>query len=70
MFVAVQEPEIQLASDRLLPNPARPTYNAWNYMHHGLVNFFLILGYVVSISLSLCVRLYFLVDSLLLTEDI
>ena len=50
MFVAIQKPEIQLVSDRLLPNPARPTYNAWNY--HGLVNFFLILGHVVSISLS------------------
>ena len=49
MFVAVQEPEIQLASDRSSLNPAPPTYSAWNYQSPE--NFLVILGYVVSISL-------------------
>ena len=49
VFVAFREPEIQSASGQSSPNPAPPTYSAWNY--HGPEKFFLILGYVVSTSL-------------------
>ena len=60
MFVAVQEPEIQLASDCRQAPPHQ--LGAWSS------EVFLILGYVLLQALAIH-STFFHVDSLLLTED-
>ena len=67
MFVAVQEPEIQLISDWSPPSPVLPTYNAWNQCCNEKFFFwFLDMLYLQALAIHWTL---FCVDSLLLTED-